>query len=85
MTQDGSQVKEGEQKEWHLVYIPYKQLAFSYYMYTLYGLRDGQGCVCEREREVCVREREKDGENERKYFYTNKVVAQSLCGLPAVI
>lgn len=41
--------------------------------------------VCAREREVCVREREKDGENERKYFYTNKVVAQSLCGLPAVI
>lgn len=41
--------------------------------------------VCAREREVCVRERVKDGENERKYFYTNKVVAQSLCGLPAVI
>lgn len=35
--------------------------------------------VCKREKS----EREKDGVNERKYFYTNKVVAQSLRGLPA--
>lgn len=42
--------------------------------------------MCKREcrRESArVFESEKDGESERKYFYTNKVVAQSLRGLPA--
>lgn len=58
----------------------YKQLAHAYYIYRLQGLMDGQGWVC-----ACVWEweRVKDSENERKYFYTNRVVAHSLRGLPA--
>lgn len=81
MSQDGSQVK----KENKTSGIPHMQTTCSNLLHVhptgTWGWSRMSVCVYVREREK--REREKDGENERKYFYTNKVVAQSLRGLPA--